>query len=305
MQLSTDLYSFIEPVTRKHFGMGSKNHKPVFSRIADVSSTDEPIREFQENAGIGLLELKPEGQSMQTKAITPGPNRRVQAATFALAAQFSREILDDIKDSANSAALRKVTNASSLMGRAVKLTPEYLHAQFMDRSFNSAYPVTVDGVNLCSASHLSPLGTTYSNVPSIASALTESSLEDIKTQLMNTAAADGLLTPIMMEQVITTTANANLMEKLARSNKTLGSANNDPSVVAGTKYVIDPYLSSASPARWWVQTDAENGFYWQWRKETQYERDNVALSLGVVMLAFFRAMWGAEDPRCVIGVNAS
>jgi hypothetical protein len=302
---STDLYSFIEPVTRKHFGLGAKKHAAQFSQFMDVSSTTEPIREFQENAGAsGTFALKTENSSMQRKVITPGPSRRVQAATYAAAIEFSREILDDIRDSQNSAALRKVTTASGALGRSGSLTPEYLVAQFLDRSFTSGYPVTVDNVILCSASHVSPLGTTYSNIMATPQALSESALEDVMTQLRTTAASDGLLTPVMPELLIVPSALANVAEKLSRSDRTLGTANNDPSIVQkAAKHVVFDYLTNQT--RWFMKTDAINGFYWEWRQALTYERDNVALTMQAIFIAFFRAMWGAEDPRCVLGVNAT
>lgn len=305
MHTSGDLYSFIEPVSRSHFGQGAKKHKAQFSQFMDVSSTTEPIREFQENAGAsGTFALKTEGASMQRKVITPGPSRRVQAATYAAAIEFSREILDDIRDSQNSAALRKVTTSSGALGRSGSLTPEYLVAQFLDRSFTSGYPVTVDNVILCSASHVSPLGTTYSNIMATPQALSETALEDVMTQLRTTAAADGLLTPVMPEMLIVPSALANLAKKLTMSEKTLGTANNDPSIVRETaKHVVFDYLTNST--RWFMKTDAENGFYWEWRQALTYDRDNVALTMQAVFIAFFRAMWGAEDPRCVLGVNAT
>jgi hypothetical protein len=302
---SNDLYSFIEPVTRKHFGQGAKKHPAQFSQFMDVSSTTEPIREFQENAGAaGTFALKTENSAMSRKVITPGPSKRVQAATYAAAIEFSKEILDDIRDSQNAAALRKVTTSSGALGRSGSLTPEYLVAQFLDRSFTSGYPVTVDNVILCSASHVSPLGTTYSNIMATPAALSETSLEDIMTQLRTTAAADGLLTPVMPELLIVPSALANTAKKLTMSEKTLGTANNDPSIVRDTaKHVVFDYL--VNQTRYFMKTDADNGLYWQWRQALSYDRDNVALTMQAIFIAFFRAMWGCEDPRGIFGVNAT
>jgi hypothetical protein len=54
-----------------------------------------------------------------------------------------------------------------------------------------------------------------------------------------------------------------------------------------------------------VQTDADDGFYWDWRERPTFERDNVALTMQAIFIAFFRAMWGAENFRCVYASNAT
>ncbi len=87
------------------------------------------------------------------------------------------------------------------------------------------------------------------------------------------------------------------------TSPTISPANfNDPSVVNGKKFMVFDYLTNTT--RWFVQTDADNGFYWDWREKPQFERDNVALLMQAVYIAFFRAMWGAEDPRCAYSSNA-
>jgi len=303
MQNTAVLYSFIEPVARKHFGLGAKSKEAQFSKIVTPDSTMEPIREFQEDAGPTILSLKTENSAMATRNIQPGAQRRVQVATYAAAMEFSREILDDIRDSENAVQLRKVTTAAGAMGRASRLTPEYLWAQFMERTFNAAYPVTVDNVNLCSASHVSPLGTTYSNILATPAAFSETSLEDVKTQLRTTLGSDGLLTPVMFEQAIVPSALANIAEKIAGTRQAIGSANNEINVSYKLKYSVFDYLTNQT--RWWAQTDADNGFYWNWRQKPVFERDDVANTMQAIFICFMRAMWGAEDPRCVIGVDAT
>jgi len=290
------LYAAIEPVERDWFNSGMQSIEAQFSRIADVSTIDVPIREFSEWGGPQQLTQKVENSPMQVRTVQLGTPKRVQVATFAGAIEISREAVSDVK-------IRELTTPAKALGRAAKLTPEYLFAQFLDRSHNSAYPVTADNVELCSASHITPYGTTTTNTLATPAALSETALEDIRTALRTTIGPDGMLAPVQPKQMIVPSSLDVLSEKLARSEKTLGSANNDPSVVQGMKRVVFDYLTNTT--RWFIQTNAEDGFYWNWREKPTFERDNVALTMQAIFIAFFRAMWGAENWRCVYASNAT
>jgi hypothetical protein len=295
MENTASLYGAIEPVTRHYYGLELNAKPPQFSQIAKVEEVDEPIRDFVEFGGPGMLSFKAENAPITSGSIKQGPIKRVQAATYAGAIQISREAVKDVK-------YKKITSAATSIGRATRLTPEYLFAQFLDRSFDSAFPVTADGVELCSASHLLPDGvTTFSNIIT-AAALAESSLEDVMTALRTVPGPDGMLSPEEDKQLIVPAALHNLAEKLNRTEKTLGSNYNDVSVVQGTKTMTFDYLTNTT--RWFVQTRNPNGIFWDWREKPEFIRDNVALTLQAVFVAFFRAMWGCEDPRGIFGVNA-
>lgn len=289
------LYGAVEPVVRKYYGLEMKSAPEQFSQIAEVDTVEEPIRDFVEFGGPGMLSFKAENAAIQPGRIVQGPVKRVQAGTYAAAIELSREVVKDAK-------YRMIVTASKSLGRATKLTPEYLFAQFLDRSFNTAFPVTADNVNLCSASHLLPDGTTFSNIITAAS-LSEASYEDILTALRTVPGPDGMLRPEQDDTLVTPSALHNLGEKLVKSTKTLGSANNDPSLLTGKKHVSFDYLTNGT--RWFVTTKNENGLFWNWREKAEFIRDNTALTLQAIFVAFFRAMWGCEDPRGIFGSDAS
>ncbi len=290
------LYAAIEPVERKWFNSAMMKIEEQFSKIATVSTTDTPIKEFSEWGGPQQLEQKAENAPMQIRTVALGTPKRVQVATFAGAIEISREAVTDVK-------ISQLKTPAQALGRAAKKTPEYLFAQFMDRSHNTAYPVTADNVALCSTSHVTPYGTTYANTLATPAALSETSLEDVRTALRTMIGPDGMLAPVSPEAMIVPSSLDVLSEKLARSEKTLGSANNDPSVIQGMKRIVFDYLTNTT--RWYVKTDADDGFYWDWREKPTFERDNVALTMQAIFICFFRAMWGAENPRCVYASDAT
>jgi hypothetical protein len=295
--VKAQLYTAMDPVPRKYYGLGrdEQKMKAQFSQIAEESTTDEPTREFTEFGGPQNLSFKAENAAMTIRTIQAGPVKRVSAATFAAALEISYEAVRDSK-------YKAIASSAKALGRATEKTPERLFAQFLDRSHDTAYPVTADGLPLFSASHVTPYGTTFSNTLSGAPALSETALEDVITALRTTIGPDGELSPVMFKQLIVPSSMSVLAEKLTTSPKTLGSNFNDPSVINGKKFMTFDYLTNTT--RWIVQTDADNGFYWDWREKPQFERDNVALIMQAIYIAFFRAMWGAEDPRCAFSSNA-
>ena len=290
------LYLAIEPVVRKDFGLGRKKITPQFSKVAEVDTVDEPIREFYEIGGPGRLMPKTENQAIQLRSIQLGPVKRVQAATYAAGIEISAEAVKDVK-------VKAIKSSAQSLGRATDLTPEYLFATFLDRAHDTNYPITPDGKPLFSTSHLTPYGVTVSNTLTTPSALSETSMEDIKTQLRQMVGPDGMLSPVMLKQWVVPSALGHLIKKLTSSSQTLGSANNDPNINKGDSYQIMDYVTNQT--RFFAQTDADNGFYWDWRESPTFERDNVALTRQAVFLAFFRAMWGAEDFRCAYSSNAT
>jgi hypothetical protein len=297
MENTASLYGAIEPVTRDYYGLELNAEPPQFSQIAETDTVDEPIRDFVEFGGPGQLAFKAENAPIVAGRITQGPIKRVQAATYAGAIEISREAVKDVK-------YKQITTAAKSLGRATRKTPEYLFGQFLDRSFDSNFPVTADNVELCnSSSHTLPDGTTFGNALSTPAALAESSLEDILTNLRTLPGPDGMLSPEQAKQMVVPSALHNLAMKLSRSEKTLGSPNNDPSVVNGLKVMTFDYLTNTT--RWFVQTKNARGIFWDWREKPEFIRDNVALTLMAVFVAFFRAMWGCEDPRGIYGSNAA
>ena len=63
------------------------------------------------------------------------------------------------------------------------------------------------------------------------------------------------------------------------------------------------YLSSST--RWFAKTDNMRGLFWDWIKKPTFVTDQVVLMLQKVYVAWFRARYGIEDVRGILGSNAS
>lgn len=293
------IYKSIEPVVRHFWGLEAESSTttPIFDKIFDVEETDEPVMEATEYGGAGPMSYKPENERIAFDEIIQGGTKRWSAGTWASGIEISLEAAEDTK-------YRAIRTSAQSLGRTARLTPEYLAAQWLDRSFNTSYPATNDGLPIFSASHVVPKGGTYSNLLSTPYSLNEFALEQIFQNLAVIPGPDGMITPLAPKQLVVPAALGIAAWKLMNTQLQVGSANNDRSFVAGKFDVtVNPYLGSNT--RYFVKTDAQDGLFWKWRVKPQFMRDNVDAVTMALYMTRFRAYWGIIDGRGVYGSNAS
>lgn len=300
MPLNTSqLWAPVEPVVRKFFGLGSKSIKKIYPQLFDVSKGKEPVRHAVQMGGPGQLVKKTEGGNVTALTIKQGTNKTWLYDLYAGRVELTFELARDNK-------VREIKKAAQTLGRSVALTPEYQAGLFFDRAYNSAYSQFADGTNeLCATDHII-IGTsasTGSNMLATAAALSETSLQDVYTNLLSMPGPDGMITACMPEKLLVPAALALTGKKLTIAGKTLGSANNDPKVVGDDlTLVVNPYLTDTN--NWFVITDYMNGLWWEWDIESDFMEDNVMTNLNKAFIAISRFRFGADDWRGVYGGGA-
>lgn len=295
-----DFFAAVDPVANRHFyGLDSEKTEQQFKQFFKIDTDNEPKKSAVEYGGPASLSLKPENSPVAQKQINQGPIINWSTATYAGAATISYEAAKDVKN-----RYGKIASTMGSLGRATKITPELLTALMLDRAFNSAFPQSADGLELCSTAHLLPDGvTTTANELATPAALDETAAEEVKTALRTILGPDGNIMPHTVKGWIVPAALHNTAEKLSRSDKTVGTANNDPSVIKGTKVMPFDYLGSST--RWFAKTDNGNGLFWDWIEKEQFITDQVVLMLQKVYVAFFRARYGCVDFRDLFGSAAT
>lgn len=296
---SASIYKSIEPVVRHFWGLETDAEKnpQVFDKIMDTEETDEPVMEATEYGGPGTMTYKPENERGTFDEVIQGGTKRWSAGTWFTGVEISLEAAEDTK-------YRAIRTASTSLGRAARLTPEYLVAQWLDRGFNTAYPATNDALPIFSLVHTVPKGGTYANMLATPYSLTEFALEQIFQNLATIPGPDAMITPLMPETLIVPAALGPLAWKLAATQLQVGSAMNDRSFIAGKfDVIVFPYLGSNT--RYFVKTDAVDGPFWKWRVRPQFMRDNIDAVTMALYMCRFRAYWGIVDGRGLYGVNAA
>lgn len=297
---TNDFFAAIDPVVNRSFyGLDpEKTEKQAFD-LFQVGSDDEPQKSAVEFAGPATLSLKTENAAVALKNIQQGPIKTFNTSLFAGAVVFSIEAAKDVKN-----RYAKISQGSQALGEATRETPEALMALYLDRAFNSAFPATADGIELC-GTHVLPDGvTTSANELATPSALDEASAEEVIIAGRGILGPSGNLRHLRVVRWVVPSAYANIASKLSTSDKTIGTANNADSVVKGTKFlVIDRMVSQT---RWFAEMNAkENGLFWDWIEKTQFVTDQVPMNLQKAYIAYFRQRHGCVDWRHMFGSAAT
>lgn len=297
---TNDFFAAIDPViNRNYYGLDDGEVEKQFSQIFTVGSDSEPQMSSVEYAGAVSLTLKPENSAVSAKTIQQGPVKTFYTSTYAGAITISYEAAKDVKN-----RYGKIAQASAALGEAERVTPELLTALYLDRAFNNSFPATADGIELCGV-HVLPDGvTTFQNELPTPAALDETSAEDVRVNLRTLLGPSGNIMPANVTGWIIPSAYLPIATKLSQSEKTIGSANNDPSIVKGTKVFMFDYLGSST--RWMAKTNkTKNGLFWDWIEKPTFITDQVVLMLQKVYVTFFRARFGCVDWRTIYGSAAT
>jgi hypothetical protein len=132
----------------------------------------------------------------------------------------------------------------------------------------------------------------------------ETACEDVRVALRTLLGPSGNIKPSKAVSWIVPSALEPIAMKLSQSDKTVGTANNDPSIIKGTKVKVFDYLGSST--RWFAETEhKKNGLFWDYIEKPQFITDQVVLMLQKVYVSYFRARYGCVDWRHIYGSAAT
>lgn len=301
-QASSDVFKSIDPVTTHFFGLGVKNTEQTFRKFAKVENTDNPIMYSVEYGGHRQFAVKNENTPITTGTLHEGNRKQWKAKTYAGGFVFSREAIKDSR-------LREIKGAAEMLGRAGRMTPDYMMADLLDNAFDSSAYTTADGLELCSTAHLLPDDvTTVSNELATPAALEEEAVQDIITLMYDMVSADNMKAGVDPDKLIVPTALWHIARKIAETDKQTGSINNDKNVTKGLfENCVFTKLSNTTQ---WFMT-AKNlpspamGLFLHFRENLEFITDNVPLNGQKVYAAFERFYYGLEDFRGLFGSEAT
>lgn len=180
-----------------------------------------------------------------------------------------------------------------------------LAAGIFNNAFNTASPIA-DGQPLCSAVH--PIdGGTYSNVlggNNVAVDFSEAAVEQALIQIALFQHASGMLANTHAKQFVLPVNLKWIASRLLHSTHRIDTANNDISAIYQDntfkeESVIFHYLTS--PAAFFIQTDADDGFihFLRTKMETyHWLHDSTRV---VTFQGLQRVSFGVANARCVLG----
>ena len=278
-------------------------HAPIYPKLFEKVTSDQNYEEYVQTLGAGIAPAKMEGQGVQYGNMQQGYSTRVTNIAYALGLIFTHEEIQDNKYP--KLAKQRVLGLRD----SFRETREINHANIFNRAFNSSYKGG-DGVSLCSSSHVSSLGYTNANQPSVATDLSEKALEDMLILTMQAKDDKGFLQRLSGDKLVIAPSNAFIAQRILKSTTQSGNANGDVNAIRDMGLlkggvVINPYLTS--PMAWFVTTDIRSGegLITQEREALSLKEDNEYDTMNYKVFAYeryapfwvnFRAAYGSNGP---------
>ena len=293
----SQLVKELEPGLNALFGMEHARYDNEWSSIFATENSDRAFEEEVELSGFGNAKTKAEGESVEFDDAQEAFTSRYTHETIALAFSITEEAVEDnLYDSLSSrytkALARSMANAKEVKG-----------ANVLNRAFNSSF-TGGDGLELCSAAHITVAGGTYKNELSTAADLNETSLEQAMIDIAGFIDNRGLKVAVKARKMIIPVNLQFIAERLLKTDLRTGTADNDISAVKSMNvvpegYTVNHYLSDTDA--FFIITDAPNGLKYFNRAPVKTSMEGDFNTGNVKYKARERYSFGWSDPRGIFG----
>ena len=256
------------PGVKKWWGTEYARKEPVWKQIFDVSTSDQMYEEDVESVGFGLLQTKAEGAGIAYDTAQQGTVSRYTHVTYALGYIVTMEqLMDNLYEKVSF-------KQASKLARSTYETEETVHANVLNRGFNSSY-TGGDGIELFSTAHPTASGT-QSNHLTTAADLSESSMEDMAIQVMNFTDSRGLRFNARVKRLILPNNLAFDAARILKSVQQNDTANNAINALKAMGTVPETVVWShlTDTDAWFMQTDCQDGLTHYTRMAATLEKDS-------------------------------
>lgn len=260
------------------FGRVYNERETQWDKILERKSSSKNFEIGVQAEGFGLMSIKPQGDDITFDSRRQGFTPKFIHVTYAKGFIATMEALQDER-------YGEIKASTAALARSARQTEETTGANILNRGHDATSTmVDGDGVELFSTVHPNgPSGGTYSNTLAVAASLTESSLEDLTTQIRESTDARGLITKIMPTRLIVPPALQWEAHRILGSVLQNDTANNATNALrdtdmyqGGNGYVVNDYLTD--PDAWFVKTDAPDGLCRFDRMAIAFGEDNAFTS---------------------------
>jgi hypothetical protein len=278
------------------WGRNYSEHPMEWKQVFDEESSSKAYEEDQELTGFGFAAVKDQGSAIAYDSETGGPTKRYVHVVYGLGFVVTKEEMEDNQYVQNS---KRRTQALAF---SMRQTEEVVAANILNRAFNNSY-TGGDGKEFLATDHPTVNGTQSNELPTAAD-LSEASIEDLGIQIMQARNSRGHRIAVMPRRLIIPTNLAFDAERIVKSSRQSGTANNDLNAIKSMGMfpdgiTINHYLTDVDA--WFVQTNVPNGLIRFTRRATEFGKDNDFDTENVKAKATVRFSVGWSDWRCLYG----
>jgi len=281
------------------FGMEYERYENEHVEIFSIETSDRAFEEEVMLTGFGVAPTKAEGAAIQYDTAQESFTARYTHETIALAFALTEEAIEDNLYDKLSARYTKA------LARSMAQTKQTKAAAVLNNAFNTGGNYNGgDGVSLCNTAHPTSYGPNFSNTPSVAADLNETSLEQGIIDVAGFTDERGLKVAIQVRKMIVPKELQFTAERLMKSTLRTATADNDINAIRSMGmvpegYAVNHFLTDIDA--WFLMTDAPNGLKMFNRSpiKTAFEGD---FDTGNVRYkARERYSFGWSDPRGIYG----
>jgi len=281
------------------FGLEYKRYGEEWKELFEIESSERSFEEELKLSGFGAAPVKYEGQALQYDTAQEAWATRYTHETIALGFSITEEAIEDnLYDSLSS----RYTKA---LARGMAYTKEVKGANVLNYAFDNNV-LGGDGKPLCSASHPLMGGGTVSNVPSTATDLNETSLENAVIQMSLWTDERGLLIAAKPKKLVIPPALQYVATRLLSTQLRVGTTDNDVNAIVNNGsipggYTINHFLTDTN--NFFLLTDIPNGLKHFVRAPLSQSMDGDFDTGNARYKARERYSFGFSDPLAVWGSN--
>lgn len=277
------------PGIKDWWGRKYEEHSPQYPMLFEQDTSDKAYEEMPEITGFGLMPVKAEGTSVTYDTEQQGAVSRWTHVAYALGYIVTyEELKDDLYEQVSK-------TRSSQLAFSARQTVENVCANIYNRAFNGNY-LGADGVSLIDTAHPTLSGN-QSNELTTPADLSETSIEDLVIQMMNTTNNRGLKVMNLPQQLIVPTALSFEANRIVNSVLQNDTGNNAINVIKaqGTfpkGIVVNNYLTSSTA--WFIRSNIPNGLVYMEREAASFDQDNDfdTKNAKAAMYCRFSVFWG-------------
>lgn len=284
------------PGLKKLWGMEYAKHEDLLPTLFDMETSDKAYEELVELTSFGVAPVKPEGGNLAYDTHNQAAVTRATHVAYALGAAVTKEERDD------NQYLEKGGQRVKALAFSMYTTKQIVGANIYNRATNTSYTFG-DGKELLATDHPTAAGD-QSNELATAADLSESSLEDICTQVTTVKNSRGLQIYLQPRCLVVHPNDWFEANRIVTSQLKNDTAENAINVIRNTGALPDgvkqnPYFTDTD--QWFVRTNAMNGLTCFMRSAIEFDQDNDFGTKNALMSAYERYSFTCGDWRSVFG----
>ena len=288
----------------KIFGNSLKEHKAKYSMIFDVMDSKKAFEIHVQVEGFNRASRKDEGDDITFDSRQQGFTPKYVHSTFAKGYFVTQEAMED-------ELYGQFSMGARAMARCMNITRELEAHSILNNGFDPNFTMLDgDGEPLFSREHPNgPSGGTYSNMLPISANLSEASLEDALSLIMQIRDTRRLPASLMARKLVVASGNnAFNAQRILGSVLQNDTANNATNAIRDMGSISDgwmhsPYLTDQDA--WFLCTDAPAGLQFFQRVPISFDRDEAFTSGNMRFKTRQRFSAGWDDARGCVGSQGS